>query len=193
MRFRNYCKFSCTSCSVCPSAQGGRARPTGPGDEDGGGLDQFPWFKSSVAIDSTRLKPVTRLDSSEATDSTRLEWSHWLDSTRVKPLTRLDSIRNWNDSTRDSTFSDSTRLVTRPVDDSLQHWLIYLFIFEILWLWRSSTNLYNNNIWKFYKPCSILCLFELLLKNLKCACVNRYFAIENWFQKCACSGCYLHR
>ena len=31
-----------------------------------------------------------------------------------------------------------------------------------------------------------LCLFELLFKNHKCACVNRYFAIENRFQKCAC-------
>ena len=36
MRFRNYCKFSCTSGSVCPGgggAGGGRAWPRGSGDE----------------------------------------------------------------------------------------------------------------------------------------------------------------
>jgi hypothetical protein len=38
MRFRNYCKFSCTSGSACPRAYGGRSRPRGPGDEDGDGV-----------------------------------------------------------------------------------------------------------------------------------------------------------
>ena len=51
-----------------------------------------------IAIDSTRLKPVTRLDSSEA-----------VDSTRVKPLTRPDSTRS---------ETEMTRLVTRPLSDS---------------------------------------------------------------------------
>jgi hypothetical protein len=52
---------------------------------------------------------------------TRLDWSEVpvANSTRVKPLTQLDSIRNWNDSTRDSTFEklDSTR-------DSTCRWLV---------------------------------------------------------------------
>ena len=39
MRFRNYCKFSCTSGSVCPRAKGGRARLRGPGDEDETGFE----------------------------------------------------------------------------------------------------------------------------------------------------------
>ena len=34
MRFRNYCKFSYTSGSVCPRAYEGRVRPRGPGNED---------------------------------------------------------------------------------------------------------------------------------------------------------------
>ena len=34
MRFRNCCKFSCTSGSVCPRDWGERAWPRGPGDED---------------------------------------------------------------------------------------------------------------------------------------------------------------
>ena len=33
MRFRNYCRLSCTSSSECPRAKGGRARPRGPGED----------------------------------------------------------------------------------------------------------------------------------------------------------------
>ena len=28
------------------------------------------------------------------------------------------------------------------------------------------------------EPCLLFCLFELLFKNLKCACVNQYFGID---------------
>ena len=35
MRFRNYCKFFCTSGSVYLRAHEGRARPWGPGNDDG--------------------------------------------------------------------------------------------------------------------------------------------------------------
>jgi hypothetical protein len=35
MRFRNYRKFSCTSGSMYLRAYEGRARPRGPGNEDG--------------------------------------------------------------------------------------------------------------------------------------------------------------
>ena len=82
------------------------------------GLDQIPRLNSSLVIDSTRLKPVTQLDSSEATDSTRSEtemtrFDSWLDLWVTRLVTWLDS---WLDSTR-----DLTRLVTHPVGDSLQH------------------------------------------------------------------------
>jgi hypothetical protein len=43
MRYRNCCKFSCTSGSVCPRAWGGRARPRDPGDEDDIGREFLLW------------------------------------------------------------------------------------------------------------------------------------------------------
>ena len=64
------------------------------------------------------MEPLTRLDSSGTIDSTRLDSIEAIDSTR------LVTIRKWNDLTRP--LSDSTRLVTRPVGDSLQHCNIIL-------------------------------------------------------------------